>query len=155
MKNAKQEFSAEIKKHEGIDGAYVEIPFDVERIYGAKRVKVKATFDGVAYRGSIVRMDGCFLIGLTQAIRKKIGKMPGDTVVVEVEKDEEERVIDLPEDFQRALEENTAAHGYYESLSFSNKKDYFQWITGAKKTETRLSRIEKAIQMLAENKKLK
>lgn len=36
-------FNAIIKKVEGKDGAYIEVPLDVEKIYGAKRVKVKAT----------------------------------------------------------------------------------------------------------------
>lgn len=150
-----QKFTTEIKKHESIDGAYVEIPFDVEAVFGAKRVKVKARFDGVEYRGSIVRMDGCFMLGLTQALRKEIGKKPGDAVEVVVEKDEEERVIELTEDFTAALEQNPAAKEYFQSLSFTHKKEYSQWITGAKKAETRTARIEKAIQMLGEKKKLK
>jgi len=44
-------FAAEIKKHEGIDGAFVEIPFYVEATFGSKRVKVKASFAGVPYPG--------------------------------------------------------------------------------------------------------
>ena len=35
-------------------GAYVEIPFNVEDIYHAKRVKVKALFETIEYRGSLV-----------------------------------------------------------------------------------------------------
>lgn len=150
-----QKFTAEIKKHESIDGAYVEIPFDVEAVFGAKRVKVKAWFDGVEYRGSIVRMGGCFMLGLTQALRKEIGKKPGDAVEVIVEKDEEERVIELTEDFSAALEENPAAKEYFQSLSFTHKKEYSQWIASAKRAETRTARIEKALQMLGEKKKLK
>ncbi len=150
-----QKFIAEIKKHESIDGAYVEIPFDVEAVFGAKRVKVKAWFDGVEYRGSIVRMGGCFMLGITQALRKQIGKKPGDTVEVVVEKDEEERVIELTEDFTAALEQNPAVKEYFQSLSFTHKKEYSQWIASAKKTETRTIRIEKALQMLGEKKKLK
>jgi bifunctional DNA-binding transcriptional regulator/antitoxin component of YhaV-PrlF toxin-antitoxin module len=155
MENIKQKFSPQIQKHEGINGAYVIIPFDVEEVFGAKRVKVKALFDGEEYRGSIVKMGDCFMIGMPQALRKKIGKEPGDTVEVEVEKDEEERIIELPDDFKLALDENTTAKAYYETLSYSRKKEYYQWITEAKKTETRLDRIQKSIQMLSENKKLK
>lgn len=151
----KQQFTAEIKKHEGIDGAYVEIPFDVETVFGAKRVKVKARFDGAEYRGSIVRMGGRFWLGLTQSIRKTIGKNPGDLVEATVEKDEDERVIELPEGFKLALEQNPAAQAYFARLSYSHKKEYSQWITEAKKSETRIARIEKAIQMLIDNLKLK
>ncbi|KUO49068.1 MAG: antitermination protein NusB [Desulfitibacter sp. BRH_c19] len=151
----RQKFMAEIKKHEGINGAYVEIPFDVEDVFGAKRVKVKAYFDGKEYRGSIVRMAGCYMIGLTQALRKEIGKESGDIITVEVEKDEEERIIEMPEDFKIALGQNPSSKDYFEKLSFSRKKEYVTWITGAKKAETRNARMEKALVMLAENKKLK
>jgi hypothetical protein len=46
------EFEAEIKKVPDIDGAYVEIPFDVKAEFGKGRVSVDATFDGVRYEGS-------------------------------------------------------------------------------------------------------
>jgi bifunctional DNA-binding transcriptional regulator/antitoxin component of YhaV-PrlF toxin-antitoxin module len=151
----KQKFTAEIQKHEGIDGAYVEIPFDVEAIFGVKRIKVKASFDGAGYRGSIVRMGGCYMLGLTQQLRKTIGKNPGDMVAVEVEKDEEERVIELPNDFRRVLEQNLDATVYFEKLSYSRRKEYVQWIIEAKKAETRIARIEKAVEMLIVGKPLK
>ncbi|KJS83207.1 MAG: antitermination protein NusB [Peptococcaceae bacterium BICA1-8] len=151
----RQKFTTEIKKHEGINGAYIEIPFDVEDVFGAKRVKVKAYFEGKEYRGSIVRMAGCYMLGLTQALRKEIGKEPGDTITVEVEKDEEERIIEMPEDFIIALEQQPSAKEYFEKLSFTSKKEYVTWITEAKKAETRKTRIEKAVIMLAMNKKLK
>ncbi len=105
----RQRFKAEIKKHEGIDGAYIEVPFDVEAVFGAKRVKVKAYFGGKEYRGSIVRMGGCYLLGIPKALRKEIGKNPGDIVDVELEKDEEERVAELPEDFENVLKEHPQA----------------------------------------------
>ncbi len=151
----KREFVAEIRKHESIDGAYVEIPFDVEVAFGAKRVKVRAGFDGAEYRGSIVRMGGCYLLGLPQPLRRQIAKNPGDAVSVVVEKDEEERVVELPWDFQEALGRNPAAQAQFDRLSFSDRKDCCRWITGAKKPETRARRIEKAVQMLAEARKYK
>lgn len=151
----KQEFEAVIKKVDGVNGAYVEPPFDVEKVFGAKRVKVLATFDGVAYRGSIVRMGGCYMLGMTQAIRKQIGKEPGDLVMVTVEKDEEERIPEAPADFMEALIKNGAALTTYEKLSYSGKRDYVLWITDAKKEETRKDRIEKSIVKLSEGKKLK
>ncbi len=151
----KQEFIAEIKKHPEINGAYIEPPFDVEAVFGAKRVKVKAAFDGVEYRGSIVRMDGCYMLGLTQDMRKRIGKDCGDTIHVIVEKDEEERILELPEDFKEALENNTEAGKAYEKLSYTGKREYYLWITQAKKEETRRDRIVKSIERLSEGKKLR
>jgi len=77
------EFDAEIKKVPDIDGAYVEIPFDVREVFGKGRVKVDALFDGEPYAGSLVRMKTpCHIIGLRKDIRQKIQKQPGDVVHV-------------------------------------------------------------------------
>jgi hypothetical protein len=71
---------------DGIDGAYIEIPFDVKEIFGKGRVPVIATFDGVEYRGSIVRMGTpCHIIGIRKDIRKQISKQAGDTISVTIQ----------------------------------------------------------------------
>lgn len=46
----------------------------------------------------------CHIIGITKDIRKKLGKDPGDIISVEVEKDEEERVVEVPKDFAKLME---------------------------------------------------
>ena len=70
-------------------------PWDVRREFGKGRVKIRATFDGAPYDGSIVNMgvknpDGsvCWLIGVTKAVRKQIGKADGDVLRVTVEERE-------------------------------------------------------------------
>ncbi len=79
------EFDAEIKKVPELDGAYIEIPFDVKAEFGRGRVPVTATFDGEPYDGSLVRMKTpCHILGIRKDIRAKIGKQPGDTVHVTI-----------------------------------------------------------------------
>ena len=79
------EFKAEIKKVPDIDGAYIEFPYDVKNEFGKGRVKVIATFDGEPYEGSLVKMGTpCHILGLRKDIRKKIGKQPGDIVLVTI-----------------------------------------------------------------------
>lgn len=83
------EFEAQIKKVPDIDGAYVEFPYDVKQEFGKGRVKVKATFDGVEYEGSLVRMKTpCHIIGLRKDIRASINKQPGDMVMVTIQERE-------------------------------------------------------------------
>ena len=83
MNPAIYEFDAVIRKVPDIDGAYVEIPFDVRSLFGKGRVKVHAAFDGVPYDGSLVRMGTPgHILGLRKDIRAQIGKQPGDTVHV-------------------------------------------------------------------------
>ncbi|SCH74178.1 MULTISPECIES: YdeI/OmpD-associated family protein [unclassified Romboutsia] len=145
-------FKAIIQNRQDKDATYIEIPFDVEKEFGSKRVKVKATFDGIKYRGSIVKMGTpCYIIGITKDIRKQISKDAGDNVFVEIEKDEEIRVVELPDDFKYALIENEFAMKFYDSLSYSSKRKYVQWIDSAKKVETREKRIVEAVSKL-ENK---
>lgn len=83
------EFTAQINKVPDVDGAYVEIPFDIKEEFGKGRVPVHATFDGEPYDGSAVNMgvknpNGtiCYIIGLRKDIRAKIGKQSGDTIQV-------------------------------------------------------------------------
>ena len=74
-----------IRKVEDIDGAYIEIPFDVKMEFGKGRVPVTATFDGERYEGSIVRMKTPYhIIGIRKEIRAKIGKQSGDVVKVTI-----------------------------------------------------------------------
>lgn len=90
MKGKIYEFEAQIQKVPDLDGAYLEIPFDVKEEFGKGRVKVHATFDGVPYDGSVVRMGTpCHIIGLRKDIRKEIGKQPGDWVKVTLREREE------------------------------------------------------------------
>ena len=79
------EFEAAIKKVDGIDGAYIDFPYDVRAEFGKGRVKVHATFDGVAYDGSLVRMKTPnHIIGVLKEIRKQINKQAGDTIKVTI-----------------------------------------------------------------------
>lgn len=143
-----ERFTAIIKQHESMNAAYIEPPFDIKEVFGAKRVKVKATFDGIEYRGSIVNMGGCYMLGMTQEIRKKIGKDFGDSVDVTVEKDEEERTVEIPEDFQELLNSNQEAYHSFHKLSYTKKKEFVTWITDAKKPETRQKRLEVSLEKL-------
>ncbi|MDR2935938.1 MAG: DUF1905 domain-containing protein [Rikenellaceae bacterium] len=88
-------FEAEIRNVPGIDGAYVEFPYDIRAEFGKGRVKVRTEFDGVPYDGSIVNMgvknaDGsvCHIIGIRKDIRERIGKQPGEKVWVTIRKRE-------------------------------------------------------------------
>ncbi len=60
--------------------------------------------------------------------------------------------IEVPGYFLKALKKNKEALKTFEAFSNSHKKEYLEWITEAKKEETRISRIEKAIEMLSEGK---
>lgn len=144
------EFDAEIKKQDSIDATFVEFPYDVEKEFGVKgQVKVWATFDGYEYRGSLAKMGhSCHMLGMTQKVRAEIGKKPGDTVHVILRKDDEPRIVEIPEDFRKLLEENAEALSFFNTLSYTNQKTYAEWIASAKRAETREKRLKEAVEKL-------
>jgi hypothetical protein len=150
--NQKYQFRAVIEAGDG-GGAFVIVPFDVEKTFGKKRVKIIATIDGEPYRGSLVRMGSPHhMLLVLKEIREKIGKTIGDEVAVELEEDLKERIVVVPEDLQKALEAEPTAQAYFNRLSFSHQKEYVQWVTGAKHEETRQARITRMIDMLNQGK---
>jgi bifunctional DNA-binding transcriptional regulator/antitoxin component of YhaV-PrlF toxin-antitoxin module len=141
-------FKARIEDAGG-GGACVYFPYDVETEFGTKgRVPVKATFDGVPYAGSMVKYGAPqHLLGILKNIREQIGKGPGDTVEVTVQKDEAERAVDVPPEFEKLLKKEKV-WATFEKLSYTHKKEYVRWITEAKREETRLNRLAKSVEML-------
>ncbi len=150
------DFTAVILQHGSINAAFIEFPFSVEEIFGKKgRIKIKAVFDGSAeYRGSLVRMKTeCHILGVTQEIRKQIGKTFGDEVSVSVIEDREERTLEMAEDITFVFNENPEAAKRFGTMSYTHRKEYIRWINEAKKPETRENRKKKMIEMILSGKK--
>ena len=109
---------------------------------------MKATFDGVAYTGSLIRYGNpLHMLPLPKAIRSQIGKEPGDTVTIDVCKDDELRTLEVPVPFEEAMKKEGVI-SFFEHLSYTHRSEYCRWISGAKKEETRAKRLRKAIEML-------
>jgi uncharacterized protein YdeI (YjbR/CyaY-like superfamily) len=73
-------------------------------------------------------------------------------VHVELAFDDTPRTVEVPADFEAALKDAPVEKTTFTALSYSHKKEYVDWITGAKKIETRQSRIEKSVAMLQAGK---
>lgn len=149
------EFEAVLDGHEGMEALSVNFPYDVQECFGTRgQVKVKVTYDGVPYRGSLAKMGHhCHFLIVRKDIRKLIGKNAGDTVRVTVQRDTEERIVEVPDDLAALFNAHPEARTRYDKLSYTHRKEYVQWITDAKKTETRERRLLKTIEMLENGKK--
>lgn len=145
----RQEFEATLDRDEDSGGVGIRIPFDVQQAFGKKgQVKVCCSIDGIAYRGSIHPYGGVYYMGVVKKIREAIGKGPGDTVHVTMEVDDDPRVVIVPEDLAQALAGNLKAGAAFEKLSYTHKREYVEWIAGAKKADTRARRIAKTTEEL-------
>lgn len=59
---------------------------------------------------------------------------------------------EVPEDLSRALARNAAAKRHFAAFSPSKRREYIEWITEAKREETRQSRLEQAVEWISEGK---
>ncbi|MBC7887650.1 MAG: YdeI/OmpD-associated family protein [Ferruginibacter sp.] len=62
--------------------------------------------------------------------------------------DIERRTITTPAELESLFTKNKPAKAFFETLSFTNKKEYITWITCAKREETKLARLEATIDKL-------
>lgn len=56
--------------------------------------------------------------------------------------------VKLPDDLAAALKKNKKEAAFFDTLSFTNKKEYLEWIVTAKREETRNERIKGTIERL-------
>ncbi|RYZ29084.1 MAG: hypothetical protein EOO10_07470 [Chitinophagaceae bacterium] len=62
--------------------------------------------------------------------------------------DAKAKTIQLPEDFSSLLEKNKKEKAFFNTLSFTNKKEYVEWILTAKREETRNTRVKESVERL-------
>ncbi len=131
-------------------GAFIRIPLDVAQEFGVRgRLAVRGSLNGSPFRGSLSPYGGVHYLGINRALRQAAGINIGDRVDVIFELDIEPRQVIVPDDFAEALRANPAAQFAWDRLSYSHRREYVAGIEDARKPETRLRRIAKAIAMLA------
>jgi hypothetical protein len=134
----------------GRGGHRVEVPFDAKAEFGEARAPVACEVNGVEYRSRLALYGGKAYLGLRKDLLASAGAGVGDEIDVVMERDDAPRVVDVPPALAGALEKNPKAREFYDSLSFTHRKEYARWIAEAKREETRERRVEKALAMLHE-----
>jgi len=59
--------------------------------------------------------------------------------------------VKVPDDLAAAMKKNKKSQEFFNALSFTNKKEYIEWIVTAKREETRKERVEGTIERLAKS----
>ncbi len=124
----------------------------VEGLGASKRPAVRVTIKGYTYRSTVAPMSGQFMLPVSAEVRKTAGVAAGDEVEVELELDTAPREVAVPPDFAAALDADTEARRFFDTLSYSHKQRYVLSIEEAKTAETRQKRIAKAVSALHEGK---
>lgn len=111
-------------------------------------VKVKGTIDDVEIKKSrlVPMSNGKLFLPVKAEIRKKIGKKEGDLVKIILYPDNDP--VEVPEDLQLCLDDEPKALAFFQGLSESEQMFYIQWISEAKREETKVDRLTKTIDRL-------
>jgi Bacteriocin-protection, YdeI or OmpD-Associated/Domain of unknown function (DUF1905) len=146
---AGQRFSAELEAGRG-GGAFVVLPAEVlAALGGGSRFRVTGQLNGVRFDSSTMGMGGGRVcLGVHKATRLAAGVDIGDTVDLEVERDERPRELDIPQDLGTALAADPAAAAAFERLSFTHRREYVERITSAKRPDTRARRLAQTLDRL-------
>lgn len=134
-------------------GFLVEVPFDVKETFGSARAPVVATVNEVTWRTTVSTYGGKYYVGMRRELREQAGVDDGDTITVTLESDDAPRTVDVPPELKKALAKRPRARAAFDSLSFTHRREYVEWITGAKREDTRVRRLDKALTMLEEGRK--
>lgn len=67
--------------------------------------------------------------------------------------DYKSRTVIVPDELQALFNTNKTAAGFFNSLAFTHRREYVEWIVSAKKNETKQMRLETTIEKLTAGKK--
>jgi hypothetical protein len=132
----------------------LEIPEDVLAAIGSgKRPAVRITVGGHTYRTTVASRGGRFLVPLSAENRAAAGVAAGDDVEVDIQADTAPREVTVPGDLADELAHDSTAQHFFDTLSYTHRKEWVRWIDEAKKPETRKARIAKTVAALRAGKR--
>jgi hypothetical protein len=134
-------------------GVFIELPLDVPAAFGKARAPVRGTINGHPFRSTVAVYGGRYYLPVKRALREAAGVAAGDTVVVELEPDDQPRTVAPPADLADALTADPEAKAAFDGLSFTHQREYAEWVAEAKRAETRRRRVEQAVQMLRDGRR--
>ena len=92
----------------GKTAAGIEVPTEVVEALGpSKKPAVRVTIGDFTYRSTVATINGVFMIGVSNDVRKSSGLAVGDEVDVDLEIDTAPREISVPPDLAAAARRRT------------------------------------------------
>ncbi len=131
----------------------IEVPAEIiDQLGAGKRPSVHVDVNGYKYQNTVGVMGGKYLISVNAAVRTATGLKGGDPIRVTLTVADKPRSVEIPADFEKALNRNKAARAFFGTLSNSLQRYHIDNINGAKTPETRQRRIDKSMSLFLEGK---
>lgn len=149
---ATRQFEAQVESGER-GRIYISLPFDPTEAWGkSRRHYVIGTINDHPFQGSLGVRQGNHFMPLNEELRRAASIKPGDMVKVTMELDQPQQK-GMPSDFAEALGNAPEAQAFFDTLSAFYRNQYIEWITSAKKIETRQERLAKTVELLKAGKR--
>lgn len=149
MAEKKLKFRTKIQGKEAGVVAAIAPPVDVIEWFGTRaRVPIRGTINGFPFRSSLMPCGNARMMPVNKTLCQGARVQPGDFVEVVIERDNEERTVKSPPELQKQLAKSKAAQTNWEKMSFTNKKEMANAISGAKREETKERRLAKVMEVL-------
>jgi Bacteriocin-protection, YdeI or OmpD-Associated/Domain of unknown function (DUF1905) len=146
-------FRAELRSAGDSGGAGFDVPHEVAAaLSDAKRPPVTVTINGHEFRTRLAVYGGQPMVGVSKANRAAAGIDVGDTFDVAIAVDTGPREIEVPPDLAEALRGDPQAAAAFARLSYTHRREYVQWVTEAKREETRARRVAGTLDRLRPEK---
>ena len=128
----------------------IRVPLDVPKVWGVRgQLKVKGEINSFPFRTSLFPTGkGYHFMMVNKQMQCGAGVRPGMTARFRMEPDTEVRVVRVPAELTRALQQSKLVERYYASFSYSARREIAKWVGGAKQAETRRRRSEEMAERL-------
>jgi len=124
------------------------------RLPTRSQTAVDGTLNGVAFSATL-EPDGqkSHWLKVPKKLRESAGAAAGDIVALEIRPAAREPELQVPADLRKALNAAPQARAVWRDITAVARRDWIQWITSARRPETRVRRIGNACDMLASGKR--
>ena len=149
-KRLAKSFKATLERMEGKLGWVIaRIPFHVEKVFGARRPRVKGEINGFSFRTTLfpTASNSHFLL-VTKRMQAGAYARTGDTAQFWLEPDLEARKAVMPVELKRAFSQDRALQRWFNNMSFSMRRWICNEVAQPKNVETRVRRAERIAEQL-------
>lgn len=153
-------FTATLERMPGNLGwVIIRVPLDVHKVWGKRgQLRVKGEIfpsaskaGGFAFRTSLFPTGkGTHFLMVNKQMQRGAGVRPGMAARFRLERDTEERIVRVPGELTRALQESKRLEKFYGSLNYSTRREISKWVGEGKQAETRRRRADEIARRLME-----
>ena len=139
---AAESFASPVLRAEtGMGYHFLPVPAEsAARLVASGTRRVVAVLNGVPVRRAVVTHEGAPVLLVGIPLLREIGARVGDTVLVDVSPDPDPDRVDLGDEFEAVLADDAEASDRFFAFTPGRQRSLASYVTGAKRTETRLKR---------------